>query len=127
MNNNPSPAAIKKKEFRLVGPKLPKKTTNKANQSSKDCGELWQKFEKEQLINRIEGRLSDEIYAVYFDYEKDETETFSYFIGCKVAKDAKTADNLQELMIPPQEYTVFTAKGVMTGCISDTWHEIRNS
>ena len=40
--------AEKKEDFKLVGLRLKGKTTNQNNQSSKDCGDLWQKFEKDR-------------------------------------------------------------------------------
>lgn len=117
----------RKNGFKLVGLKLQGKTTNQNNQSSKDCGKLWQKFETDKIFDLISEKLSDEIYAVYFDYKKDETSPFSYFIGCKVEMNSDTLKELDELIIPPQEYTKFNAKGVMTGCITDTWNEIWSS
>lgn len=111
----------------MVGIKLTGKTTNKDNQSSKDCGDLWQRFEKEKLFELIEGKLSNEIYAVYYDYEKDESTPFSYFIGCKVDKNTKSPHGMQELLIPAQAYSKYIAKGVMTGCITETWKEIWTS
>jgi|SRR5690554_393434 len=118
---------IHKKELRLIGLKLPRKTTNKDNQSSKDCGDLWQKFEKDKIFDLIEGKLSNEIHAVYYEYEKDETGSFSYFIGCKVNNNIKIPSRLHELLIPPQVYEIYTAKGIMTGCITNTWEKIWSS
>ena len=117
----------KKSDFKLVGLKLNGKTTNQNNQSSKDCGNLWQNFETGKIFDLIPEKLSNEIYAVYFNYEKDETTPFSYFIGCKVDMNSKTPKGLEEIMIPNQEYCRFKAKGVMTGCITDTWKKIWNS
>ncbi|MGY3051828.1 putative transcriptional regulator YdeE [Pedobacter sp. UYEF25] len=113
-----------KADFKLVGLKLDGKTTNQKNQSSKDCGDLWQKFEKDRIFEIIPEKLSNEVYAVYFDYEKDETTSYSYFIGCKVDEHSKTPEELEELIIPAQQYKKFTAKGVMTGCVTETWKEI---
>lgn len=117
----------KKENFKLIGLKLDHKTTNENNQSNTDCGNLWQKFEKEKIFDLIPNKLSNEIYAVYFDYEKDETKPFSYFIGCKVDKNAETPKELKELVIPSQNYSKFVAKGVMTGCVTDTWKKIWDS
>lgn len=116
-----------KDEFKLVGLRLKGKTTNQNNQASKDCGNLWQKFETEKIFDLIPDKLSDEIYAVYFDYESNETSPFSYFIGCKAAMDAETPQELSELLIPAQKYIKYTAKGVMTGCITETWKKIWSS
>jgi predicted transcriptional regulator YdeE len=81
---------IKKDEFKLIGLKLNNKTTNENGQSGIDCGSLWQTFEIENFAERIQDKLSDEIYAVYYDYEGDHTKPFSYFIGCKVKTTFKT-------------------------------------
>lgn len=117
----------KKDDFKLAGIKLYGKTTNQNKQSIKDCGELWQKFETEKIFDVIPKKLSNEVYAVYYDYEKDETTSFSYFIGCKVEENSETCKELEELIIPAQEYSKFTAKGIMTGCVTDVWNEIWNS
>lgn len=116
-----------KDALKLVGLRLNGKTTNQNNQSGKDCGSLWQKFETEKIFDLIPEKLSNEVYAVYFDYEKDETAPFSYFIGCKVPENSDTPSELQTLVIPAQTYTKLTAKGKMTACITDTWKEIWDS
>ncbi|MBA4745673.1 MAG: effector binding domain-containing protein [Muricauda sp.] len=118
---------LSKAGFRLVGLRLEQKTSNKNNQSNLDCGNLWQKFEKENIIDLIPNRLGNEIYAVYFDYEKDEAAPFSYFIGCRVDDNVETPKNLNSLKIPSQKYQKVTARGVMTGCIIDAWNKIWNA
>lgn len=117
----------KKEHFKLVGLKLKGKTTNHNGQSSEDCGSLWQKFETDKVFDLIPGKLSSEVYAVYFDYEKDDPGSFCYFIGCEVNIEAVTPKGLEELLIPTQKYHKITAKGVMTGCITDAWKEIWKS
>ena len=94
----------KKNNFRLVGLKLENKTTNENNQSSTDCGNLWQQFEKEKIFELIPNKLTNEIYAVYFDYEKDETKPFSYFIGCQGDDDTDAPKGLDNLPLPAQNY-----------------------
>jgi predicted transcriptional regulator YdeE len=118
---------IKKKGFRIVGLKLENQTTNDNNQSSVDCGNLWQKFETEKVFEIIPNKLSNEIYAVYYESQKDETKPFSYFIGCKVKEKAEIPKGLCELLIPSQNYVKVIAKGVMTGCVTEAWKKIWNS
>ena len=88
---------------------------------------MWQIFETDKVFDLISEKLSNEVFAVYFDYEKDETAPFSYFIGCKVPDNIATPNGLETLVIPTQTYTKLTAKGKMTACITDTWKEIWNS
>ncbi|MEX1238839.1 MAG: effector binding domain-containing protein, partial [Cyclobacteriaceae bacterium] len=83
---------IKTGGFKLIGIKLPHKTSNEGGRSSVDCGKLWEKFNDDHIRDRIPGKISDEIYAVYFGYEGDHTKPFSYFIGCKVKLETRTPD-----------------------------------
>lgn len=117
---------VKIPEFRLTGIKLDHKTSNTGGRSNIDCGNLWQKFEKENLKEHIPGKLSNEIYAVYYDYEGDHTRPFLYFIGCKVKPDAGTPEGMMSLVIPEQGYIKLTAKGKMPDCIANAWKEIWN-
>jgi predicted transcriptional regulator YdeE len=118
---------IVKEEFKLTGLKLNRKTTNENGQSSIDCGNLWQRFENENYVERIQGKLSDEIYAVYYDYEGDHTKPFSYFIGCKVKMDTQNSPDLDSLIIPAGTYSKIIAKGAMPGCIANAWKNIWSS
>lgn len=115
---------IEIKEFKLVGLALKTKTTNENGQSAIDCGNLWQKFETENLADNIPGKLSDEIYAVYYNYEGDYTKPFSYFIGCKVKTDAEVVPGMDSLDIPGGSYQKFIAKGIMPDCVANSWKKI---
>jgi len=118
---------IKKPEFKLIGLKLENRTNNENGQSSIDCGNLWQKFEKENFAERIPDKLSDEIYAVYFDYESDHTKPFSYFIGCKVQIGTHTPQDMVDLIIPAGSFIKVIAKGKMPDCVANSWKDIWNS
>lgn len=111
----------------LVGIALKHKTTNKKGQSIKDCGELWTQFEKEEIASKIPNKLSDEVLAVYHDYEGDHTQPFSYFIGCKVEEGTEIPESLNGITIPSGNYKKITAKGKMPDCIGDAWREIWKS
>ena len=112
---------IKLKEFRLIGLALKTKTTNENGQSAIDCGSLWQQFEKGNYAEKISGKLSNEIFAVYHDYEGDHTKPFSYFIGCKVKANTEIPDGLNSLIIPEGVYEKIIAKGKMPDCVADAW------
>ena len=118
---------IKVSEFKLIGIKLDKKTTNADRQSNIDCGILWQKFESENFINRISNKISNGIYAVYFNYEADYTKPFSYFIGCKVKTDTDIPNDMTSLLIPEDDYFKLIAKGKMPDCVANSWKEIWSS
>jgi predicted transcriptional regulator YdeE len=110
--------------FKLIGLRLPQKTTNKGGQSTIDCGNLWQKFSLANVPEKIVEKLSDEVYAVYFQYEGDHTKPFSYFIGCKVKIDTNTPEELDSVVVPAGTYSKVAAKGKMPDCVVKAWEKI---
>ncbi|CAN5914992.1 hypothetical protein BH11BAC7_BH11BAC7_20170 [soil metagenome] len=114
-------------QFKLIGLSLGRKTTNENVQSAIDCGYLWQKFEKENYADKITGKISDEIIAVYYEYEGDHTKPYSYFIGYKVNANAVVPEGLDSIIIPKANYQQLTAKGKMPDCVANTWMEIWKS
>ena len=72
-------------EIHLIGLSLPTKTKNEKGQSAFDCGNLWQKFEQENYAHKIPNKLSEDILAVYHQYDGDHTHPYSYFISnCRI-------------------------------------------
>ena len=115
---------VEMEETKLVGLALKGKTTNINEQSSIDCGNLWQEFEEGKYAELIPNKLSDEILAVYHDYEGDHTQPFSYFIGCKVKPDIVVPPGLETLTIPKGTYQKIHAKGKMPDCVANAWKEV---
>lgn len=114
-------------EIRLTGLALEAKTSNEGGQSMTDCGDLWQKFLEGNYQSQIPGKLSEEIYAVYYNYEGDHTMPFSYFIGCKVEDNTVVPDGMSRLNIQPGTYELVIAKGKIPDCIAKAWREIWDS
>jgi len=113
--------------FTLTGLALKTKTTNANNQAATDCGNLWQEFEKGDYFNRIPGKLSDEVFAVYHNYEGDYTQPYEYFIGCKVNAGSVAPEGMDTLTIPAGKYQKIEAKGTMPDCVANAWREIWKS
>jgi len=118
---------IELEEIKLIGLSLRTKTTNEMGKSSIDCGNLWQKFERENYADKIPNKLSDEIIAVYHQYDGDHTQPFSYFIGCKVEPDTTIPEGLESLIISKGLYQKIVAAGKMPDCVANTWKEMWNS
>lgn len=116
-----------KERLFLAGLKLKIKTTNTNGQSAIDCGNLWQRFEKEKIADKIPAKLSNDIFAVYYNYDIDDSTPFCYFIGCQVSDLTAIPSGFDSLEIPPSLYNKITAKGKMTGCITNAWETIWNS
>ena len=118
---------IQKDNIKLTGLKLDKKTHNANGQAAIDCGFLWQQFTGEGIADKVTGKLSTDIYAVYFDYDGDHTQPYSFFLGCRVNNDAKFPEGLDTIVIPNQNYTTVTAKGKMPDCVANAWQDIWKS
>jgi predicted transcriptional regulator YdeE len=110
--------------IKLIGLALKTKTTNVNEQSGIDCGNLWQEFEKGKYAEMIPNKLTDEVFAVYHQYEGDHTKPFSYFIGCKVKEGTEVPAGLDTLTIAKGTYQKIEAKGIMPDCVINTWKEI---
>ena len=115
------------KEIKLIGISLEGKTTNQNGQSAIDCGSHWQKFETGGYAQKIPNKISDEIFAVYHEYEGDHTAPYSYFIGCKVDSTAAVPAGMTALTIPETEYVKIIAKGIMPECVANAWRNIWTS
>lgn len=113
--------------IKLIGLSLATKTTNENEQSHIDCKNLWHQFESANYIAVIPGKISSEIFGVYYDYEGDNTKPFNYFIGCKVATDAVIPDGLQSFIIPQGTYHKIVVTGKMPDCMFDAWKKVWTS
>jgi predicted transcriptional regulator YdeE len=118
---------IRKEPFHLIGLRMHKKTTNEGGQSGVDCGNLWQRFEQQNIAGKIPGKLGNEVYAVYFDYDGDHTQPFSYFVGCRVGAVTAVPHGMDSLYIPAQDYKLVTAGGTIPDCIAAAWRKIWDS
>jgi predicted transcriptional regulator YdeE len=108
----------------LHGLSLDEKTSNENGQSAQDCGSLWQTFTFGNYLNRILNKKTEEIFAVYHDYEGDHTGRFAYFIGCAVSDEAELPEGLKKLVVPKGNFEKFVAKGIIPDCIAETWKNI---
>ncbi len=115
---------IEKKEMQIIGLELESKTINLNGKSGIDISKLWGKFEKEQIYSKIPNKINNEIVAVYFDYNGDYTEPFSYLIGCEVTDGTEAPEGMRKITIPKANYRKFLAKGKMPDCIGEVWYKI---
>ncbi|MFT3910863.1 MAG: GyrI-like domain-containing protein [Ferruginibacter sp.] len=115
---------VKIRNTRLVGISLQKPTSNTGGQSSVDCKNLWERFVNEKHIDTITGKISEDIFGVYYKYEADSSKPFYYFVGCEVDKDAHIPHGLESITIPEGVYLKIKAKGKMPDCVINAWKNI---
>lgn len=112
--------------FQIIGIKV--RTSNENDQAASDIGSLWERFMTEGISQKINNKTSEEIFAIYTNYESDHTQPYDTIIGFKV--DA--LDTIPEGMVGQAfdggTYTKFTAKGDVTkGAVYQTWVDIWNT
>ena len=78
----------------------------------------------ENFENRIPNKLSDEIYAVYFDYKSDYTEEYTAILGVRVSSLNDIPAGLIGREFQTDTFTKFTAKGEMPNAVVEIWKEI---
>ncbi|MGG6230527.1 GyrI-like domain-containing protein [Tenacibaculum sp. SDUM215027] len=112
-----------KKTFYVVGVSV--RTTNENQQAAKDIPALWQRFMSENITEQIPNKSSNEIYAVYTDYESDHTKPYTTIIGCKVKDIATVPEGMTYKRIEAPDYKKYIAQGNLTeGVVYDKWLEI---
>ncbi len=113
-----------KEPIYLIGLPLSSKTSNDNGQSSIDCKNLWHAFEDGNYQSLITRQLSNHIYGVYYDYDGDSTQPFSYLVGCRVDNNTPVPQGLTSITIPPGNYEKINAKGTMPDCVIKAWKDI---
>lgn len=108
--------------FKIIG--ISTVTTNQNGQSLQDIEKLWEQFWGEDIQNQIPNRLNDDIYAVYTDYENEDSGKYTVIIGLPV----KTLDAVPSGFIGRElcigKHQKFVSKGKMPEAIVKTWTEI---
>lgn len=110
------------KKFHVIG--ISTRTTNRNGQSAKDIETLWSKFWSEEIQKQIPNKISDEIYAVYTDYESDFTGCYTTIVGLPVNSLADIPEGFVGITIDASLYQKFVSKGKMPEAVFNTWLEI---
>jgi predicted transcriptional regulator YdeE len=115
---------MKVESFNIIG--ISVRTTNENGKSSQDIGTLWERFYKENAASKILGKINEEIYSVYTDYESDYKGSYTTIIGCKVNSLNNIPGGMTGKEIVEGNYKVYTAKGKIPDAVVNQWMEIWN-
>lgn len=111
--------------FSIIG--IAMRTTNENSQSAKDIETIWTRFWNEHIGEKIDEKVSDDIYAVYKDYETDYTGAYTVVIGYRVASLQQIPAGFVGLTIKTGPYKKFISQGKMPEAVYNTWLEIWGS
>lgn len=101
--------------------------TDNSAEGLKKISALWQKFYQEKILDKIPDKVSDEIYAIYTDYEGDHTKPYKFILGAKVFDFDNIPTGMISHVIPEQQYAVFNAFGEMPQALIDEWKKVWKS
>jgi predicted transcriptional regulator YdeE len=116
---------IQLESFKVIG--ISVRTTNENGQATKDIPFLWGKFFEENISGKIPNKLSNDLYCVYTDYEKDHTKPYTTILGYKVKADEPVPESMIAKTINAAHYKVFNAKGKQSEAfVYKAWQSIWN-
>ncbi len=109
--------------FYIVG--LSVRTSNENGQAATDIPALWERFMAEGISSKVTDKLSEEIYSLYTDYEKDHTKPYTTVLGYKVKDLDAIPEGLTGVCVPAKTFEVFTASGKLSdGIVYKEWTSI---
>ncbi|NTE02179.1 AraC family transcriptional regulator [Agrobacterium tumefaciens] len=108
--------------FKIIG--ISVETTNQNNQAATDLGQLWGRFYQKEIGKQIPNKESDDVYAIYTDYESDYTGRYTTIIGHRVSTLDIIPDGLTGREIKNDKLLRYIAKGEMPNAVVETWKEI---
>jgi predicted transcriptional regulator YdeE len=103
------------------------RTSNDPNAGPKDIPMLWQKFYTENIQSKIPNKASDEVIALYCDYEGDYTQPYSCVIGCAVSSLDQIPEGMVSKVVPESTFALYRAAGDFPKSLIDTWGNIWHS
>jgi len=114
------------KTFLVIG--IAVRTTNENGLSVQDIPALWNRFMTEGIIDQIPNKVSDTLYCIYTDYEKDHTRPYTTILGCKVSNMDEIPSGMIGQTFEEQTYIKHVAKGnLMQGIVYEAWTKIWNA
>ena len=111
--------------FHIIG--ISVRTTNVNNKALKDIGDLFGNFAGQNIIQKIPGKITEDIYCVYTDYESDFNGPYTAIVGCKVSSLNGIPTGLIGKTIPDSKYQVYRSTGKLSISLSKTWEGIWNT
>lgn len=88
-------------------------TTNQNHQAQADIGQLWERFFKEGILDRIPNRINDEILSIYTDYKSNDAQEYTVLLGARVSTIKDIPQGMVARDFPGQNYQTYIAKGPM--------------
>jgi predicted transcriptional regulator YdeE len=109
-------------KLKIVGVSV--QTTNQNSQSLTDVERLWKHFWASNISAQVTNKISNDIYAVYTDYDKGSLGQFTVLIGFPVNSFSNLPATLTVKEVTAGRCKKFISKGKMPDAIIKTWNQI---
>lgn len=106
----------------VVGTSIQSSHDIESDQSTSRIAPLWGAFMQNGRTASIPEAKSQEVYAVYNEYESDMSGMYTLTVGAE--SDAETSGEFKQSVVPTGKYLVFEGKGALPKCTFDAWNEI---
>lgn len=103
--------------------------TNNASESGPNgvISKQWEKFMKENLLEKIPNKADHSVIAGYTDYESDKNGDYTFFLGAKVISASKVPEGMAIKQVPAGKFKIFTSeKGPVWEVVFSMWIKIWN-
>lgn len=97
------------------------RTSNLPEAGPKDIARLWERFYTEGVFDKIPNRASDEVMALYCDYEGDFTKPYTCVIGCAVTSMDKVPEGMVAKTVSASQYARFEVAGEFPSSLINAW------
>lgn len=99
-------------------------TINKDGIAGTDIYNLWQKWFQEGIPDLIPGKLTEDVYNLYCDYESDHSGRYRVIIGNLVKSIDRVPEGLIGRKFPRSRYAVYQRVGKLPYIVAETWNQI---
>lgn len=107
-------------EFDVIGLSIVTDTTKAAE----DINGLWERLLSESTGQYVPGKVNDNIYAVYSDYEGDHEAPYRFTLGYRVKSGQTAPEGMEKITVIDQSYAAMSAAGEQPKALIETWEAI---
>ena len=97
------------------------------NDAFREIPAHWQRFYQENTMEKIVERMSNDVYAVYTNFEhegRSNDGTYSFIIGAQVKASTRAPHSLTSAVIPASKRAVFEVPTGQPEKVGESWMEI---
>jgi len=114
---------VEEKGFKILGISMVTTTDHEVSHAAFE--EIWDRFFKDDIMNKVPNKVEPTVYSIYDQYKETAPGVYDFrvTIGCKSTNDTDT-DDLTLAEVKAGQYQQFPVKGKMPDAIIQKWEDI---